>query len=340
VLGASNYKFEITDPSSNVIVIENAARNFKFSQFAFTNNTTYNVKVAAKVGGTYSAYSTTCEVRFEYQSKIQSSQCGGIITNKNSQIKASEVPGATAYRFEIKDPSDIITYIENATRSFTFTQFAFVNNTTYNIRVSAKTGSVYSDYGAACSVRIEQTTKIQSNQCGVQIATPTTGVFSSAVTGATGYRFELTDQSNTVTILDNPTRNFKFNQFTYIPGEVYSVRVSAKTGSYYAIYGAACNITAPASGARSEEIVELKSMSEPTFDFEAFPNPSNGDFTISSSEAGTFNIINELGQLVRTVEITEANGNQVKVENMPNGAYFVTGTLNGEAVTKKVMVVR
>jgi hypothetical protein len=70
------------------------------------------------------------------------------------------------------------------------------------------------------------------------------------------------------------------------------------------------------------------------------PNPSNGDFTISASEAGTFNIINELGQLVRTIEITEANGNQVKVENMPNGAYFVTGTLNGEVVTKKVMVVR
>jgi hypothetical protein len=71
-----------------------------------------------------------------------------------------------------------------------------------------------------------------------------------------------------------------------------------------------------------------------------FPNPSNGDFTISSSEIGTFNIINELGQLVRTVEITEANGNQVKVEDMPNGAYFVTGTLNGNIVTKKVIVVR
>lgn len=71
-----------------------------------------------------------------------------------------------------------------------------------------------------------------------------------------------------------------------------------------------------------------------------FPNPSNGDFTISSSEVGTFNIINELGQLVKTVEITEVNGNQVKVKDMPNGAYFVTGTLNGERVTKKVIVVR
>jgi surface protein len=77
-----------------------------------------------------------------------------------------------------------------------------------------------------------------------------------------------------------------------------------------------------------------------TATFEAFPNPSNGDFTILSSEAGTFQIINELGQIIRIIEITEANNNQVKVENMPNGAYFVTGTPNGNVVTKKVIVVR
>jgi hypothetical protein len=114
-------------------------------------------------------------------------------------------------------------------------------------------------------------------------------------------------------------------------------------GTSYGPYGAACNITTAGTAALAQNNtnVELKSMVvEPTFDFEAFPNPSNGDFTISSSEIGTFNIINELGQLVRTVEITEANGNQVKVEDMPNGAYFVTGTLNSEIVTKKVIVVR
>ncbi len=77
-----------------------------------------------------------------------------------------------------------------------------------------------------------------------------------------------------------------------------------------------------------------------TATFEAYPNPSNGDFTILTSEAGTFQIINELGQIIRIIEITEANNNQVKVENLPNGAYFVTGTSNGNVVTKKVIVVR
>ena len=80
--------------------------------------------------------------------------------------------------------------------------------------------------------------------------------------------------------------------------------------------------------------------SAPNGFFDAFPNPSNGNFTISSSEIGKFNIINELGQMIRTIEITEAKDNQVKVENMPNGAYFVTGILKGNVVTRKVMVVR
>ncbi len=113
-------------------------------------------------------------------------------------------------------------------------------------------------------------------------------------------------------------------------------------GTSYGSYGAACNITTfgTAALAPNNPTVELKNMNQPTFDFEAYPNPSNGDFTISSSEVGTFNIINELGQLVKTVEIIEANNNQVKVEDMPNGAYFVTGTLNGNIVTKKVIVVR
>jgi hypothetical protein len=77
-----------------------------------------------------------------------------------------------------------------------------------------------------------------------------------------------------------------------------------------------------------------------TTTFETYPNPSNGDFTLVSAIPGTFQIINELGQIIRIIEITEANNNQVKVENMPNGAYFVTGTSNSKTVTKKVIVVR
>jgi hypothetical protein len=272
--------------------------------------------------------------------QVRLSQCGTTVINPNDAVWAPQVAGATNYKFEITDPSNNVTFLEGTARNFKFSQFAFTNNMTYHVRVAAKVGGVYSPFGTSCDVHFEYRSKIQTSQCGATITSPNTQVFAREVANATAYKFELTDESYNVTFIENPTRTFKFNQFAYIPGETYSIRVSPKTGSVYGHFGVACNVTAPATAARPEDAVELKNMSESTFDFEAFPNPSNGDFTISSSEVGTFNIINELGQVIRTVEITEANGNQVNVENMPNGAYFVTGTLNGEAVTKKVMVVR
>ncbi len=72
--------------------------------------------------------------------------------------------------------------------------------------------------------------------------------------------------------------------------------------------------------------------------FEVFPNPSNGCFTIYSSQTDTFKITNELGQIINTVEI--ANSGQFQVENMSNGVYFINGIANGKAVTRKVIVVR
>ena len=251
--------------------------------------------------------------------------------------------------------TNAVYYVNSATRYFTFSQFAYENNTTYSVRVSYLTGNVYSAYGAPCTVTYDRRTALQASQCGVTISSPTTGIWATSVTGATAYRFEITDLNNSVIYLENATRNFKFNQFAYTPGMIYSVKVSYKLGINYSNYGQSCSVTAPGAsvakpgseitdsqepvGENEQEIAAVNKL-EGTYAFEAFPNPSNGDFTISSSEVGTFNIINELGQVVRTVEITEVNGNQVKVEDMPNGAYFVTGTLNGEIVTKKVIVVR
>jgi hypothetical protein len=78
---------------------------------------------------------------------------------------------------------------------------------------------------------------------------------------------------------------------------------------------------------------------------EAYPNPNSGEFTISSTHEGTFNLVNELGQLIQTIEITKENNYQAHVgmsreasRTMVPGIYFITGTINGNVVTKKVIV--
>ncbi len=59
------------------------------------------------------------------------------------------------------------------------------------------------------------------------------------------------------------------------------------------------------------------------------------------------NIINELGQLVQTVEITKENNYQVHIDvnsrhalnqQLQPGVYFITGTINDEVITKKIVI--
>lgn len=95
-------------------------------------------------------------------------------------------------------------------------------------------------------------------------------------------------------------------------------------------------ILAQITGCLSVDEIQLNSVVY----FEIYPNPSNGDFTIVSVIAGSFDILNELGQMIKTVKTTETNGNKVQVANMPNGVYVVSGIFNGNTVIRKMIVVR
>ncbi len=253
--------------------------------------------------------------------KIKDSQCGAEINNETTKIWSDPVQYANSYKFQITDSNGVVFILENMNRFFTFSQIPFVNNKTYSVRASARVNGVYSNFGDSCLIKLVLLTKIQSSQCGAAIQTADKKVYANSVTGATHYKFEITESQNQI-ILEDTSRWFKFSQFTYKPAIDYSIRVAVKINNVYSDFGPVCIVRSPIDY------------------FEAYPNPSNGDFTLVSAIPGTFQIINELGQIIRTIEITEANKNQVKVENMPNGAYFVTGTSNGNVVTKKVIVVR
>jgi uncharacterized delta-60 repeat protein len=59
-----------------------------------------------------------------------------------------------------------------------------------------------------------------------------------------------------------------------------------------------------------------------------FPNPNNGDFTISLSKEETFSLVNNLGQIVQTVELNQGNNNSATVSGVQNGIYFLVGKSN------------
>jgi hypothetical protein len=54
-----------------------------------------------------------------------------------------------------------------------------------------------------------------------------------------------------------------------------------------------------------------------------YPNPSTGTFILKSNVEGTYSIVNNIGQVIRTVTLAAAN-NAVEINNLDNGVYFIS----------------
>ncbi len=68
-----------------------------------------------------------------------------------------------------------------------------------------------------------------------------------------------------------------------------------------------------------------------------YPNPNNGEFTISTQIDMIITIENNLGQVVKTVSLNQSNNHKVSVSNLANGIYFVSNTGNNVAKQKIIV---
>ena len=72
-----------------------------------------------------------------------------------------------------------------------------------------------------------------------------------------------------------------------------------------------------------------------------YPNPSAGVFTVKTGNDMVLQVLNEIGQLVRLLELTGQNQHQVQISGLPKGIYFIqsvpTATSNGSIKQKLIM---
>jgi hypothetical protein len=71
-----------------------------------------------------------------------------------------------------------------------------------------------------------------------------------------------------------------------------------------------------------------------------YPNPNNGAFNISSDTQIQLNLVNELGQFIRKIDLNALNNYKTTVGDLSSGIYFVTGTKNGLQINQKVIVIK
>jgi hypothetical protein len=76
----------------------------------------------------------------------------------------------------------------------------------------------------------------------------------------------------------------------------------------------------------------------PDLQLNVYPNPNNGNFTISFNSDLELTIMSELGQLVKTVVLDKANNYSASMAGLAKGIYFITGQKNNATVNRKVII--
>ncbi len=69
-----------------------------------------------------------------------------------------------------------------------------------------------------------------------------------------------------------------------------------------------------------------------------YPNPSNGAFTIQSEQETKLILTDELGQVLKTIDLSEVNNYQLVLKDLSNGIYFLTGEDKTCTMNQKIVV--
>ena len=121
-----------------------------------TYGTTYQIEVAVKTTGAYTAYGPVCNVTTPAAPSLVAASCNVTIPSKITAINTVISQAVTGYRFQITDPSNQIQTVDRVPAYFNLAQLpqGYLPSTIYSVKVAVTTGTlgVYSPYGAACNI--------------------------------------------------------------------------------------------------------------------------------------------------------------------------------------------
>ena len=235
-----------------------------------TNNTDCNDAVAAVNPGhvevLYNGIDDNCNGQldegFQLTSSLQSVSCGATVASMGSLIYTNINWSATAYRFKVvNNTTGEIQYVENNHQWFALNWMASYDySTAYTVSVELQIAGVWLGYyGTSCVVYSPAVNapggslQLSPSQCGATLPSIGTVIATTPLSGATGYRFRVTDVtpgatgSNLVQVKDRSYHWFTLpmlNRYNY--GSTYMVEVAVKTTGGYSGYGSPCYVYTPA----------------------------------------------------------------------------------------------
>ena len=70
-----------------------------------------------------------------------------------------------------------------------------------------------------------------------------------------------------------------------------------------------------------------------------YPNPNNGVVIIKTSSEGSYELINALGQTIKTFKLNSNNHFTISIDDLQQGIYYVVGKENNQSVSQKIIVI-
>lgn len=290
--------------------------------------------------------------------KIRNSDCGKINLAPGIQVACIAVTGATNYEFEFRDlvTNNLILTRVNTINAYTPSPVGAGTlqwNTQYNCRVRAKVGGIWGDFGLSCIIGLGQNpivngvanTSLENKWCDKRNVSTTATITCTQVTMSYGYSFEFTDSAtNQVTIKNYSSRYLPLVQVipNLVPGHVYYVRVKAKSYQVWGNYSNICKIALAAPGSRyaysgddieddepeTSNANEIENIHSETFEFSAYPNPTNDIVIITTNYSGTEQVklvVNDISGRIVFQGSMKGNFNTiVDLHSFENGIYFIT----------------
>ena len=115
-----------------------------------------------------------------------------------------------------------------------------------------------------------------------------------------------------------------------------SIAVNPNTNTTYTVIGTDANGCKASASIQIKvyQCVGINETAAASNVLQIYPNPSTGEFNISASQEMHLELVNELGQLVREVNLTKENQYIANIKDLASGIYFV----KGEGISKKIIV--
>lgn len=367
------YEYEITDDNGFFALAYSASTNPNSPLFSMSwvpgvqLATTYHVRVRVKKHGCWGQYGASCDVTTPAgvpETQLAAASCNSTLTALNDYFYCNPVQGAQRYQYEITDGNGFVAtpFSLSSSPTGSFFSFYFVPGitfgVTYNVRVRAKVGGIWGNWGPVCTLSMPAPLipQINPQHCGTTVNAMSDYFYAVSIPNADRYQYEFTDGGSFLEYAFSywGAPSSTWMSFALVPGiqtaTTYTVRVRTKIGGVWGTYGPPCDLTTPATAAKLQAAAAEPYSSTTEPGFRLFPNPASERITVllpvphdHQSPAGySVTLRNALGAIVRTYPRTREGDVQMQLDvmDLPIGVYTLCLHNDAMRMCERVVIAR